>query len=156
MKPQFVYVIYIASTPEKLWQALTDPDFTERYWFGYRVAASGRAGEHMTAHDPEGALMHDDPIIESDPPHRLVYVWRSRAPRFEDEAPSQVTFELEPRGDTVKLTVIHDDLVPGSLMLSAVSDGWPAVLSSLKSLLETGRALPASTNPKRCNEPAEA
>ena len=70
-KPKFVYVTYIASTPEKVWQALVKPDMTEKYWFGYRVAADGKLGDHMTARIPAGKRSHRDLIIESDPPRRL-------------------------------------------------------------------------------------
>ena len=72
-KPSFVYVTYIRSTPDKVWQALTDPAITERYWYGFRVAANGRAGEYMTAIDPDGKEVHRDVILVSDPPRRLAY-----------------------------------------------------------------------------------
>ena len=75
-KPSFVYVTYIAAPPEKVWQALTKPDITEQYWFGYRVTADGKAGDRMTAVSPAGKQAHNDPIIESDPPRRLVYGWQ--------------------------------------------------------------------------------
>lgn len=143
-KPRFVYVTYIATTPEKLWQALTDPEMTPFYWFGFRVDVRGKAGGRMTAHDRSGKLVHDDPIIESDPPHRLVYAWKSLYDEFKDERPSRVTFELEPKPGQVKLTVTHEDFEPESRMFPRISEGWPAVLSSLKSYLETGTALPST------------
>jgi uncharacterized protein YndB with AHSA1/START domain len=140
-KPKFVYVTYIASTPEKVWQALTDPVMTERYWFGYRVAADGKVGEHMTARNPAGKEVHRDVILESDPPRRLSYAWRSLTDEFKDERPSRVTFDLAPFRGQVRLTIVHDDFDPGSKMFDSISKGWPAVLSSMKSFLETGRAL---------------
>jgi uncharacterized protein YndB with AHSA1/START domain len=140
-KPTFVYVTYIATTPEKLWEALTDPSFTVRYWFGFRVDARGKAGARMTAVNPSGVLVHDDAILESDPPRRLVYEWKSLYEEFKDEPVSRVSFEIEPKADHVKLTVIHDDFDEGSLMFQKISDGWPAVLSNLKSLLETGKPM---------------
>lgn len=143
-RPHFVYVTYIASTPDKVWQALTDPAMTEQYWFGYRVAANGRAGDYMTATDPTGKLIHRDAIIESDPPRRLVYAWRSLLDEFKDERPSRVTIELTPLKDQVRLTLVHDDFDDGSKMFESISRGWPAVLSSLKSFLETGRGLEPS------------
>lgn len=143
-KPRFVYVTYIATTPEKLWQALTDPEMTVTYWFGFRVDASGKAGARMTARDPSGKLVHDDPIIESDPPRRLVYGWKSLYEEFKGERPSRVTFELEPKPGQVKLTVTHEDFDTDSRMFPRISEGWPAVLSSLKSVLETGSALPST------------
>jgi uncharacterized protein YndB with AHSA1/START domain len=143
-KPSFVYVTYIATTPEKLWQALTDPQFTEQYWFGFRVDAQGKAGDRMTALSPSGTRVHDDKILVSEPPRRLVYEWKSLYEEFKEERPSRVTFEIEPKKGQVKLTVIHDGFEAGSKMFPRISEGWPAVLSSLKSFLETGRGLTPS------------
>jgi quinol monooxygenase YgiN/uncharacterized protein YndB with AHSA1/START domain len=145
-KPSFVYITFIATTPEKLWQALTDPDFTAQYWFGYRVDARGRPGERMTALSPDGTRMHDDNILASDPPRRLVYEWKSLYEEFKGERASRVTFVIEQKNDQVKLTVTHDDFDMGSKMFPRISEGWPAVLSSLKSFLETGTALPRSAS----------
>jgi uncharacterized protein YndB with AHSA1/START domain len=140
-KPKFVYVIYIASTAEKVWQALTDPEISRQYWFGFRVAANGKVGEHMTATDPKGKVVHRDPIIESDPPRRLVYAWHPLYDDLKHERPSRVTIELTPIKDQVRLTLVHDDFDDGSVVHEKISGGWPAVLSSLKSFLETGRGL---------------
>ena len=85
--------------------------------------------------------MHRDEIIESDPPRRLVYAWRSLFDEFKHERPSRVTIELTPLQDQVRLTLVHDDFDDGSKMFESISRGWPAVLSSLKSFLETGRGL---------------
>jgi uncharacterized protein YndB with AHSA1/START domain len=145
-KPTFVYVTYIATSPEKLWQALTDPLLTEQYWFGFRVDARGKAGDRMTALSPGGAQVHDDKILVSDPPRRLVYEWRSLYEEFKDERASRVTFEIEPKKDQVKLTVTHDDFEIDSAMFPRISEGWPAVLSSLKTFLETGHGLAPSWN----------
>jgi len=153
-RPHFVYVTYISTTPEALWQALTDPDFTQRYWFGFRVDARGGKDGRMTAINPDGVQVHDDPILESDPPRRLVYGWKSLYDEFRDEAPSRVSFDLEPRGEQVKLTVTHEDFVPGSKMFPRISEGWPAVLSSLKSLLETGKPLTPATK-ATCKDAAQ-
>jgi uncharacterized protein YndB with AHSA1/START domain len=140
-KPTFVYVTYIASTPEKVWAALTDPAITARYWFGYRVDARGAPGQVMTTIDPAGKEVHRDPIIESDPPRRLVYAWKSRYEDLPDEPPSRVTFEITPLTGQVRLTVTHDRFEQGSKMFEMISQGWPAVLSSLKTLLECGHGL---------------
>jgi uncharacterized protein YndB with AHSA1/START domain len=140
-KPTFVYVMYIASPPEKVWQALTEADLTEKYWFGYRVTANGKAGERMTAVNPAGKLAHDDPILESDPPRRLSYAWKPLYKDLPDERPSRVTFELEPFKEHTKLTVVHDGFDEGRMIFGLISKGWPAVLSSMKSFLETGRGL---------------
>ena len=143
-KPVFVYVTYIAAPPERVFEALTKPDISEKFWFGYRVTADGKAGARMTAFDPAGRQVHDDPIIESDPPRRLVYGWKSLYKDLPDERPSRVTFVLEPLKDQTRLTVTHDDFDEGSRMFEMISKGWPAVLSSLKSFLETGRGLEAT------------
>lgn len=140
-KPSFVYVIYIAASPEKVWQALTDPDMTEQYWFGFRVAANGKVGDHMTALSPKGVEVHRDPIIESDPPRRLSYAWKPLFKDLPDERPSRVTFELTPLKRQTRLTITHDDFEEGSKIFGMIRNGWPAVLSSMKSFLETGRAL---------------
>ena len=143
-KPVFVYVTYIAAPPERVWEALTRPDVSEKFWFGYRVNAAGRPGERMTAYDPAGRQVHDDPIIESDPPRKLVYGWKSLYKELPDERPSRVIFLLEPLKGQTRLTVTHDDFDEGSRMFEMISKGWPAVLSSLKSFLETGRGLAAT------------
>lgn len=143
-KPAFVYVTYIAATPEQVWEALTKSGVSENYWFGYRVQAEGGAGARMTAHSPAGDLVHDDPIVESDPPRRLVYDWKPLLKDLPDERPSRVTFELEPFKGQTRLTVTHDAFDEGSKIFGMISKGWPAVLSSLKSYLETGKGLAPS------------
>lgn len=143
-KPAFVYVTYIAAAPDKVWQALTKPDLTEQYWFGYRVKADGKAGDRMTAVSPAGQEAHNDPIIESDPPRKLVYGWQPLFKDMQGERPSRVTFELEAYKDQTRLTVVHDEFDDGSKIFGMISKGWPAVLSSLKSFLETGRGLQPS------------
>ncbi len=155
-KPKFVYVTYIASPPEKVWEALTEADISEKYWFGYRVAVDGKAGDYMTATSPAGKLSHHDPIIESDPPRRLVYGWKPLYKDLPDERPSRVTFELKPFKGQTRLTVIHDEFDEGSKIFGMISKGWPAVLSSLKSFLETGRALDPSWNEEKQKRAAEA
>ena len=140
-KPTCVYVTYIAATPEQVWQALTDPDTTEKYWFGYRVYARGKAGESMTATSPAGKPAHNDPIIESDAPRRLVYAWQPLFKEMEGERPSRVMFELEPFKGQTRLTVLHGEFDDGSKIFGMITKGWPAVLSSLKTFLETGRGL---------------
>lgn len=143
-KPDFVYVTFIETTPEKLWQALTDGNFTERYWFGYRFDSSLKVGE-PTSLGKDGKVTDKGVVIECDPPRRLVYTWHSI---FNDEMakerPSRVTYDLVQSGAHVKLTVTHEDFAEGSKVLPSISTGWPMVLSSLKSFLETGRPLPLS------------
>jgi uncharacterized protein YndB with AHSA1/START domain len=143
-KPKFVYVIYIASTLDKVWQALTDPCQTETYWFGYRVTMSGKAGSPFIARSPGGEDFDKGVILESDPPRRLACTWRPQHDNDKHERPSRVTFELAPLRGQVRLTIVHDDFDEGSKAFESISKGWPAVLSSLKSFLETGRALDMS------------
>lgn len=155
-KPQFVYVTYIAAPPEKVWQALTKSDLSEKYWFGYRVSADGKAGERMTAVSPAGKLAHDDPILESDPPRRLVYAWKPLYEDIPDERPSRVTFELRAFKGQTRLTVTHDEFDEGSKIFEMIGKGWPAVLSSLKSFLETGKGLESSWGEEERRRSAEA
>ena len=155
-KPTFVYVTYIAASPERVWEALTKPDLSEKYWFGYRVTADGKAGERMTAVNPAGRLAHDDPIIESDPPHKLVYGWKPLYKDMPDERPSRVTFLLEPLKGQTRLTVTHDEFEEDSRIFGMISKGWPAVLSSLKSFLETGKGLEPSWGEEQRKRAGEA
>ena len=159
-KPSFVYTTYIHTTPERLWQALTEPAFTERYW-GLALESEWSVGSTITLHqwgvtiaDPEQV------ILESEPYRRLSYTWHTFTPEWRQavrervgfpeeflervaaEPRSKVTFELEEMGELVKLTVVHDDFEPGSAVLPTISQGWPHILSNLKTLLETGETLP--------------
>jgi DNA-binding transcriptional ArsR family regulator/uncharacterized protein YndB with AHSA1/START domain len=156
-KPSFVYTTYIDTTPERLWEALTEPEFTTRYW-DISFESDWSAGSAMTWHH-HGVTIADPAqvVLESDPYRRLSYTWHSFTPewaaaldRDEDlrakvaaEPRSKVTFEIEPLGQMVKLTVVHDDLEPGSTVLELVSGGWPRAISNLKTFLETGEPLPA-------------
>jgi uncharacterized protein YndB with AHSA1/START domain/DNA-binding transcriptional ArsR family regulator len=156
-KPEFVYTTYINATPERLWQALTDPAFTGRYW-GCTFDTDWRPGSAMTW--KQGGWTGSDPeqvVLEADPYRRLSYTWHSFTPEFgaifgmdaeqmaafDGEPRSKVTFELEPYGQAVKLTVVHDGFEPGSAVLAGVSGGWPTILANLKTLLETGETIPA-------------
>ncbi len=143
-KPEFVYVTYIETTPEKLWQALTDGNFTERYWFGYRVSLEQRTGGRFTL-GKDGEVTNEGVIEAYDPPTRLAYTWHQIFnAEMAKEKPTRVTFELEPRGAHVKLTVTHEGFEADSKVLPGISEGWPMVLSSLKSFLEHKRPLPLS------------
>jgi uncharacterized protein YndB with AHSA1/START domain len=153
--PDFVYVTYIETTAEQLWQALTSPDFTERYWFGFRVASDWKTGSSYAFTKP-GAPQIEGTVLQSDPPHRLAYSWSSCSPDDKQEGPSRVTFDLAPQGDVVKLTVTHDGFKPGSQVLPKISGGWPVVLSNLKSLLEAGHALMLTPPGAPAKESADA
>jgi uncharacterized protein YndB with AHSA1/START domain len=143
-RPKFVYVIYIASSPEKVFEALTQPDITEKYWFGFRVAASGPVGSTFTARSPGGEDFDKGVILESDPPRRLAYTWHPQYDHVKHERPSRVAFDIESYRGQVRLTIVHDDFEPGSKVFESISQGWPAVLSSLKSFLENGRVSDSS------------
>ena len=140
-KPTFVYVTYIRATREKVWQALTDGALTDKYWFRHRIEGEWKVGGLLRFYDGTGKLVHDDKVLACDPPSLLSYSWRSIRQEHLDWGTSRVTFTLEQIDDQVKLTMTHDEFAPDGRMLQAVSGGWPAVLSSLKSFLETGMAL---------------
>jgi len=154
-KPEFVYTTYIETTAEKLWHALTDGDFTERYWFGHRVASDWKVGSPYKFAKP-GACTVEGKILISDPPRRLAYSWDPRTTEANRERTSRVTFDLEPRGKVIKLTVTHDNLDEGGKTLRDISGGWPMVIASLKSLLETGHGLPADLPASAAKEKAHA
>ena len=156
-RPGFVYTTYIKTTPERLWQALTDPAFTQRYW-GVRFESEWTAGSAM-AWEQDGVTISDPAqvVLESEPYRRLSYTWHTFTPEWAEahgfsgdllttltaERRSKVTFDIEARGQTVRLTVVHGDFEPVSTVAEMVSEGWPQVLSSLKTLVETGEVLPA-------------
>lgn len=156
MSDDFVYVTYIRTTPEKLWQALTDPAFITRYFEGGGPTSDWTPGSKVLW-SMQGEEHHDwdQHVLEADPPRRLSYSWHNYQPEMaemfgwsaerlaelQQEKRSKVTFDIEPAGQAVKLTVTHDDFAPGSEMRAGVSQGWPAILSNLKSYLETGEVL---------------
>jgi uncharacterized protein YndB with AHSA1/START domain len=140
-KPEFVYVTYIETTPEKLWEALTSSEFSKRYWFGTELQSDWKVGSPL-ALVMNGTATDTGEILEADRPRRLSYTFHhvtSEAARR--ERPSKVVFNLEPYGKLVKLTLTHEGFEAGSKLLDGISKGWPAILSSLKSLLESGTAL---------------
>jgi len=141
-KSRFVYVIYIRTTAEKLWEALTSPQFTRAYFCGTWQDSDWKAGSSWKLMIPDGRVGDAGEIVEIDRPKRLVLRWRNEfVPEMRAEGYSRCTIELEPAGTTVKLTVIHEMDKPESKFIESVSQGWPNILSSMKSLLETGQAL---------------
>ena len=140
---KFVYVTYISSTPDKIWDAIVKGEIARQYW-GHENVSDWKPGskwEHRSS-DKERTLKLVGKVVESSPPRRLVLTWAFPADAAHEKRHSRVTFEIEPIAGVVRLTVTHDQLEPGSEMLQGIMKGWPKVLSSLKSLLETGRALP--------------
>ena len=142
---RFVYVVYIRTTAEKLWDALTKPEFARAYWVGCTQESTWKAGAEWKLMIPDGRVADAGEILEIDKPKRLVLKWRNEfIPELRMEGYSRCTIELDPQGDTVKLTITHEIDKPDSKFISSVSNGWPAILSSLKSLLETGDSLEAT------------
>ena len=145
----FVYVTYILATPEKVFEAITKPDVARRYW-GHENVSDWKVGskwEHVRAND-ERTVQVVGKIVEVSPPTRLVMTWAGASQASDPASYSRVTFEIEEYENMVRLTVSHDELEAGSGMANGVKKGWPVVLSSLKSLLETGRGLDVFAKPK--------
>jgi uncharacterized protein YndB with AHSA1/START domain len=142
-KPATVYTIYIASTPEKVWQALTSAEFSTKYFFGNSVEVDLRVGGAFIVRTPDGALHISGEVFECEPPRKLTVTFNVNWPELiETLGPTLVTYEIEPAGDAVKLTMTeqHDRPLSDDI-LSGGRQGWPAILSSLKSLLETGQPM---------------
>jgi len=142
-KPMTVYTIYIASTAEKVWEALTSAEFSKQYFFGNSVEIEQKVGGAYIVRTPDGALHITGEVMECDPPRRLSVTFNVNWPALiEKLGPTLVLYEIEPVGDAVRLTLTESHDRPlGDDILSGGRQGWPAILSSLKSLLETGEAL---------------
>jgi uncharacterized protein YndB with AHSA1/START domain/DNA-binding transcriptional ArsR family regulator len=140
--PKQVYELYIRTTPQKLWQALTDGKVTQQYFFGSTISAKAwKKGERYESRGPDGTLWVDGDILEAEPPRRLVQTWKVHYdPQLKDEPVTRVSWEIEPRGAVCKLTATHY-LEGAALTAKHVSGGWQIILSSLKTLLETGEPL---------------
>ena len=142
--PRQVFEIFIRATPEQIWDAITKPEFTARYFFGSRVQTNGKAGSPVRHYAPDGTtLWGDDSVLESVRPRRFVHTWRSLYDaELAAEPASRVTWEIEPQpGGVTKLTVVHDELQGSPKTAASVSGGWMFVISGLKTLLETGQPL---------------
>jgi uncharacterized protein YndB with AHSA1/START domain len=136
-----VYRVFIKATPEAIWEAITNPDFTAKYFYGARIELANR---RRISHGPDGSLWGDEAIIEEDPPRKLVHQWRSQYDaELAQEEPSRVTWEIEQGEDGVSLlTVVHDQLEGAPKTAAGVAGvGWMRVLSGLKTLVETGKPL---------------
>ena len=146
-KSSFVYVTYIRATPEKVWQALTEPEFTRQFWAGTSQECEWEVGASWRIMIPDGRVADQGEVLELEPHRRLVLSWRNEfKPELRQEGYSRLTWLLEPEGDMVRLTVRHEIDRPQSRLIEAVSGGWPLILASLKSLLETGESLAATRN----------
>ena len=139
---QFVYVTFIRTTPDKLWRALIEPEFTRQFWMGTTQECEWKPGASWRIVKPNGLIADSGEVIEIEPHKRLVLKWQNHMfPEMTAEGYSRLTYELEEKGDSVKLTVTHEMDKPDSKFIKAVSGGWPMILASLKSLLETGESL---------------
>jgi len=135
----YVYVTFIRTTPDKLWSALTDPEFQKQYWFGVHQETDWNVGSEWKMIYDDGTVTDSGQVLEFDPPKRIVLRWRNEfKPELKAEGESRCTYELEPLDGAVKLTITHTIDRAESKFIQAVSGGWPRILSNLKSLLETG------------------
>jgi uncharacterized protein YndB with AHSA1/START domain len=139
---RFVYVTYIRTTPAKLWQALRDPEFTRQYWVETWQDCAWEVGASWKLMIPDGRVGDAGEVLEIVPEKRLVLSWQNQfLPELKAEGFSRMTYELEPVGNSVKLTITHEMDKPDAKLIAGVSTGWPGIISSLKSLLETGESL---------------
>jgi uncharacterized protein YndB with AHSA1/START domain len=140
-KPDFVYVTYVKTTPEQLWDALTSSEFSKRYWFGTELKSDFKPGSPF-ALVRNGTTTDVGEVLEADRPRRLAYTFKHvLKENLRGEPVTKVVFTLEPHGGLVKLTLTHEGFAEGSRLLDGVSKGWPAILSNLKSMLESGEPL---------------
>ena len=142
-KSTFVYVTFIRTTPDRLWEALTTPEFMREYWFGMHCESTWAPGSPWRLVFTDGSIGDMGEIVEAQPGRRLVIKWRNEwKPEMKAEGWSLCTMEIEPVPDSnpqaVKLSVTHEMDKPDSKFIGAVAGGWPVILSNLKSLLETG------------------
>ncbi len=148
-KPAIVYTIYIAATPEKVWEALTTAEFSRKYFSGFPVEVDLRVGGAFTMRAPDGSDHISGEVIECDPPNKLTFTFNLNWPALVEKlGPTIVTYEIEPVGDVVKLTLLqsHDRPISDDILAGGRA-GWPAILSSLKSMLETGNAMVIKMEP---------
>lgn len=139
---RFVYVTFIRTTPEKLWRALMEPEFTRHYWVDTTQECDWKPGSAWRLLKPDGSVADSGEVVEIVPQKRLVLKWQNQMfPEVTAEGFSRMTYELEQKDDSVKLTVTHEMDRKDSKLIDMVSNGWPHILSSLKSLLETGESL---------------
>ncbi|WP_282937269.1 SRPBCC domain-containing protein [Paenibacillus sp. RC67] len=147
----FVYVTYIATTPEKLWEALTNGEFTQKYWFGRKVQSDWKEGSSVTFLIKDGTVAAQGVVLKSQPYQHLSYTFTWAEDQTVREKSTKVTFELQPMNSNVKLSLKHEELLPtdfrsehtgfAGINEDGINNGWPVILSSLKSLLESGNPL---------------
>jgi uncharacterized protein YndB with AHSA1/START domain len=141
-RTKFTYTCYIASSPERVWEALTNAALTEKYWAGRDIVSNWKPGASVQMLKADGSVDWEGEIIAITPRRLLAYTFL--APRFEARSPgkpTRVTIELTQQDTAVRLTLTHEGFEPESKSFEGISEGWPAILSSLKSLVETGKAI---------------
>jgi uncharacterized protein YndB with AHSA1/START domain/DNA-binding transcriptional ArsR family regulator len=145
--PKHIFEIYIKTTPERLWQALTDPALVQQYYFGSVIESDFRPGSPLIYRQAQGGRLDiEGEVIESDPPRRLVHTFAVKwDPELSEDAPSRVAFDIAPMGDACRLSVTHDGFAAETDTYRSVQGGWPLILSGLKTLLETGERLRIET-----------
>ena len=145
MSSKYVYVTFIRTSPQKLWDALTKPEFIKQYWFNMSQESEWKVGASWKMLSSDGGVTDAGEVLEIDPPRRLVLKWRNEfMPELTAEGFSRCVYDLEQDGEIMKLTITHSIDKDGAKLIEAVSGGWPRILSSLKSLLEAGAPLPRS------------
>jgi len=151
-KNEFIYTTFIRTTPEKLWEALTNGDFSQKYWMGFRIEIELKTGgtvRILPPKDPEVYGDHAGKVLACEPGRKLAYTFGSKdKPEVakKRQSPSRVTYELTPMGPLVKFRLIHENLLPEDIekdpnQFKGINNGWPAIISSLKSLIETGEPI---------------
>ena len=143
--PQHVFQVYIKASPERLWQAITDPAMTPIYYFGSLVESDFTVGAPLRYKQPDGSLDIDGEVLEIDPPRKLVHSFSTRW-EANDDSPTTVTWEITPMGsETCRLAVTHTGFTSENATYESVKGGWPMILSGLKTLVETGEGLTIET-----------
>ncbi|HEX6139992.1 MAG TPA: SRPBCC family protein [Candidatus Limnocylindria bacterium] len=152
--PRHVYEVYIRTTPERLWQAITDPAMTQIYYFGSRVDSDFGVGSPITYRQADGRLDIEGTIVEADPPRRLVHTFAVKWDATVNDAPTRVSWEITPMGETCRLSVVHDGFASETATYEQTGSGWAMILSGLKTLIETGEALPIGAPEAEAAAPA--
>jgi len=154
MSSRFVYVTYIRSTPRKVWDALLKPEFTRRYFFGVSLESDWRVGSPWRMRQLDGSVTDAGVVLEARPPKRLVLKWRNEFPERKPEGYTTCTFEITKEKGLTRLSIVHEGKGANSKTIASVSEGWPRILSNLKTLFETGALL--FPEPKQPRRPAKA
>ncbi|MBI3596006.1 MAG: SRPBCC family protein [Nitrospirae bacterium] len=150
-KQKFVYVSYIKTTIDVLWKALTSPEFTRKYWLGQSIVCDWKVGSPLKLVKTDGVVVNLGKVLIVEKPKVLSHTWNPQTKEGTSvEAPSRVTFHLEPDEQIVKLTVTHDEFPVNSKVFPQINGGWPVIISSLKSLLETDKPLTGKSSTGTC------